>query len=212
MKRHVLVFCAHSDDQALGCGGYLSILAKEGAIVKTIICSFGEQSHPHLKPEEIKPTRVLESQRVDKLLGGSGVQFLGLKEGKFSKDIEPIKENLIARIRDFKPELILTHSSDDPHPDHRAVHKILLQLHQETKSKAEIFTFDVWNMFNLRKRHNPRLIINITNVFKKKLDAIDIFRSQRHTMFMLLWSIYVRAIFWGLRSGNRYAEVYYKVR
>ena len=209
--QHVLVFCAHSDDQAIGAGGYIAKLAKD-AEIHTIICSFGEFSHPHLKPEEIRPSRIHESQKADSLLGGNGVMFLGLTEGKFVQEFTNVEKRVIRQLREFKPDVILTHSSDDPHPDHRAVHKIVLRLHKKAKSKAEVYTFDVWNLFNLKKRKNPKLMVDITKTFKKKLDAIALFKSQRVAVTALLLSVYLRAIYWGLRMGKRYGEVYYKVR
>jgi len=210
--QRVLVFCAHSDDQALGAGGFIANLAKQGAVIRTIICSFGEFSHPHLKPEEIRPSRIVESQDADNILGGQGVMFLGLREGKFIQDFENVREKTERFIDELNPTLILTHSSDDPHPDHRAVHALLMALHAKMRLKAEMFTFDVWNLFNLKKRHNPKLMIDITPVFKKKLDAISVFKSQRVAVTVLLWSVYWRAAYWGLRMGKRYGEVYYKVR
>lgn len=213
-SRNVLVFCAHSDDQAFGAGGYIATLSKENANIRTIICSFGEQSHPHLRADEIRKIRVIESKNADRMLGGNGVMFIGLREGRFLQDINEHNrfENVANHIRDFNPDIILTHSSDDPHPDHRAVNKLLMLMYERAGLKCEVFTFDVWNLFNLTKRRNPKLVVNITQVFKKKLDALDMFRSQRHALFLLLWSVYTKAIFWGIRSGNRYAEVYYKVR
>lgn len=210
----VLVFCAHSDDQALGAGGHIANLAKRGIKVRTMICSFGEYSHPHLNKREVQKTRVIESQRADKVLGGSGVQFIGLREGRFLQDAEEkhLKENIARQIKELDPQQIYTHSIDDPHPDHRAAYKILMQAYDISGLKAEVYTFDVWNLFNLLKRRNPKLVVDITQTFKKKLDAIDAFRSQKIALIALLWSVYTKAVFWGLKRGTRYAEVYYKVR
>lgn len=214
MPKRVLVFCAHSDDQALGAGGYIAKLAKDDVKVRTIVCSFGEQSHPHLDKREIRRVRVLESKRADKILGGSGVMFLGLHEGSFEKEYDDRKlhEGLVRQIDEFKPDRILTHSPDDPHPDHRACHRLLLRLHSDLSRPCEVYTFDVWNLFNLKKRRRPKLVIDITQTFKKKIDSLSAFRSQRHAMAVLTWSIYTKGVYWGFRRGCRYAEVYYKVR
>lgn len=211
--KRVLVFCAHSDDQAIGAGGYIAKLAKEGAEVRTWICSFGEQSHPHLEKVHVRRTRVLESKKADKILGGSGVIFIGLREGKFMKDYEDRKlhDRMVKNLLALQPDLILTHASDDPHPDHRAVHRIVMQLYKDAGLRCEAYSFNVWNPFNL-KRRAPKLVVDVTATFKRKLDAIAAFKSQRTALLMLLWSVYTKAIFWGLRRRVRYAEVYYKVR
>jgi len=197
----------------LGCaGGYLSKIAKDAKIF-TIICSFGEQSHPHLKEMEISKTRVEESEAADKLIGGNGVHFLGLREGNIIKDFDDrgFEEPVIELVKGFNPTRILTHSQDDPHPDHRAVHHLLLRLHEKAAPRAEIFTFDVWNLFNL-KRRTPRLVVDITHTFKRKIDALKAFKSQRTALAFLLWSVYVRGVWWGFRKGTRYAEVFYRIR
>ncbi|MDO8660733.1 MAG: PIG-L family deacetylase, partial [Candidatus Woesearchaeota archaeon] len=83
MPQTILTICAHNDDQIVGAGGTLAKYAAEGKRIRTVICSFGESSHPHLKREIIVERRVKESLRADKILGGSGVAYFGLAEGKF---------------------------------------------------------------------------------------------------------------------------------
>lgn len=214
MSKRVLVFCAHSDDQVIGAGGYIAKLTKEGVKVKTIICSFGEKSQPHMNIKEIKKIRVLESKKADRILGSHGVMFIGLHEGNFEKDYAERKlhASILRHIQEFRPDVILTHSSDDPHPDHRACHNILLSIHKYLPASTNVYVFDVWNFFNLHKRRKPKLVIDITETFKRKIDAVGTFKSQMHAIAVLIWSIYIKAIFWGWRRGCRYAEVYYRVR
>lgn len=211
--KRVLVFCAHSDDQAIGAGGYIAKLAKEGAQIMTMVCSFGEQSHPHLERIHVRKTRVLESKKADKILSGHGVLFIGLREGKFLEDYHNRKlhAKMLHHLRTFNPDLILTHASDDPHPDHRAVYEIILRLYTDASLHCEMYSFNVWNLFNL-KRSAPKVIVDITGTFKRKLDAIAAFRSQSIALAVLLGPVYCKAIFWGWRRGCRYAECFYKVR
>jgi LmbE family N-acetylglucosaminyl deacetylase len=212
--KRVLIICAHSDDQVIGAGGTTAKLARQNAQVRTFICSFGEQSHPHLKEVEVRKMRVKESQQANHVLGGSGVIFLGMKEGHFSEEYE--KNNWFSKlhrhIQQFKPEVILTHAPDDPHPDHRAVYNMVMDIHKRGKLSCEVYVFDVWTLFNLRKRRNPKLILDISHTFARKLDALSTFKSQRVALFTLLWSVYAKAIYYGLKRGTRYAEIFYKVR
>ncbi len=215
MQRHrrVLIFCAHSDDQVFGAGGTIAKLALEGAEIKTIICSYGELTHPHLDPVEIRRTRVLESKRADEILGGNGVQFLGLAEGKFHAEFEErgLQDKLSKSLRAYKPDVIFTHSSDDPHPDHKAVHQIVLSLHKTFSSPCEVYTFDVWTFFDT-KRTQPRMVVNISKTFVRKLDALSAFKSQKVALLTLLWTVYLKSIYHGWRNGARYAEIFCKVR
>jgi LmbE family N-acetylglucosaminyl deacetylase len=212
--KRVLIICAHSDDQVIGAGGTTAKLSRQGAQIKTFICSFGEQSHPHLKEVEVRKMRVLESQRANRLLGGDDVLFLGMREGKFKTEYEQKnwRGKLLKHIHTFKPEVILTHASDDPHPDHRAVYHIVLDLHGKGKLNCEVYSFDVWTVFNLQKRRAPKLVMDISQTFARKLDALSEFKSQKVAVFTLLWSVYTKAIYYGLKRGTRYAEVFYRVR
>jgi LmbE family N-acetylglucosaminyl deacetylase len=197
----------------MGPGGTIAKLAREGAEIRTYVCSYGEMSHPHLNPIEIRRTRVLESKRADSLIGGSGIQFLGLAEGKFRQEFDErnLHQKLLRSIQQFKPDTIFTHSSDDPHPDHRVVHAIVLRIHDGLGFPCEVYTFDIWNLFNL-KRRSPKLVVDVSSTFVRKLDALSTFKSQKVALFTLLWSVYVRAIIGGLRRGVRFAEVFYRVR
>jgi LmbE family N-acetylglucosaminyl deacetylase len=212
--KRVLIICAHSDDQVIGAGGTIARLTREGVLVRTFICSFGEQSHPHLKKIDIRKTRVLESQKANHILGGKDVLFLGMREGHFLEDYNRLhwRAKLLRHIHSFKPDRIFTHSVDDPHPDHRAVHKMVQDIYVNGALKCEVYTFDVWNLFNIRKRRSPKLVVDISQTFTRKLDALSAFRSQKIALFTLLWSVYTKAIYYGLRRGVRYAEIFYKVR
>ena len=94
--KNILVFCAHSDDQILGPGGTLAKYAEEGKNVYTYIFSYGEAGLPFHKIKEAVKIRVNEAKKADKIIGGKGVVFFGLKEGKFPEEVQEKKivENL----------------------------------------------------------------------------------------------------------------------
>ncbi len=213
-EENVLVFCAHSDDQILGPGGTLAKYANEGKKIYTYIFSYGETSHPHFKREVIVELRVNEAKKADEEIKGSGVFFLGLTEGKFLEEIK--QKKLKKRIKEIIIEKdavkIFTHNSDDPHTDHKAVNKIIMECLEEIKSKADVYAFDIWNPLSIRYRRNPQLIVDISKEFKIKIKALSHFKSQRLAMIILLWSVYVKAIKNGIIHRYKLAEVFYKIR
>lgn len=212
-KERILVICAHNDDQVIGIGGTIAKYAKKGKAVKTIIFSFGVLSHPHLKPEIITKTRVRESLHSDKILGGKGITYLGLREGKFSQEIEEkgIKGVIKKIIKKEKPGKIFTHSINDAHPDHRAVHRFVKKLTKEINYKGGLYSFGVWSPVRIRGRIAPKLVVDVTDTFKTKIKAIKANKSQRMTIFSLLWNVYLKAILNGWSNNCRYAEVFYKL-
>jgi LmbE family N-acetylglucosaminyl deacetylase len=215
MEDLVLFLVAHNDDQIIGAGGTIAKYAKEGIKVVTIIFSFGEVSLPHMQEKESRKTRVKESKRAAKILGEEETYFLGLTENKFSEEIEnkDIKSKIQAIIERTQPSKIFTHSIDDPHPDHRSVYKFTLDLVDEIDYKGEVFSFNIWNFFiNFRRRDLPRMAVDITDTFKKKVEAFKKHKSQAPAMLFHMWSIYFQAFMHGLNNNCKYAEVFYKIR
>jgi LmbE family N-acetylglucosaminyl deacetylase len=213
-KNSVLVICAHSDDQIFGPGGTIAKYAKEGKKVYTVIFSYGEQSHPWYQKTYTISTRVRESIEVDKLIGGRGVIFLGLSEGKFlpqfkEKKMYPKLKKLIEK---YQPYRIFTHSLDDPLPDHRALNKCVMETIDKMKYTGEVYMFDVWNVFNFKKQNYVSIAIDISDTFKTKLKALKLFKSQIGARFMLTSSVYWKAWMNGKKNGFKYAEVFYKIR
>jgi LmbE family N-acetylglucosaminyl deacetylase len=215
---NILVIVAHSDDQALGPGGTIAKYAAEGHDVYTLIFSYGEGTHPHYKKEVIREIREEESKKADKLLGAKETIFLGTTDGKLAQEKEhpEVQEKLRKALLHYKPEKIFTHAVDEAHPDHVAVHQLLLQvydeLHAENKLTCSIFSFGIWRFFKFKRRSKPRLIVDITDTFTKKLSALKLFKSQKVAMLTLTWSVYVKAIINGYRYGTTFAEVFYKIR
>jgi LmbE family N-acetylglucosaminyl deacetylase len=210
----VLIVCAHSDDQIFGPGGTVAKYAKEGRKVHTIIFSYGEQSLPLQQKEYTIKARVKEAKDVDKYLGGAGVTFLGLEENKFAVQFNQKKmyPKLKRLILEYKPSIIFTHSVDDPLPDHRVLNKLVLETIDRMRYKCDVYMFDVWTLFNFKKRHYVKIIVDISDTFRMKVKALKMFESQKRSLVMLMWSVYVRAWLNGSEIKSKHAEVFYKIR
>lgn len=210
----VLIVCAHSDDQIFGPGGTVAKYAKEGKKVYTIIFSYGEQSLPLTKKELTIRARVKEALEVDKYLGGHGVVFLGLEETKFADQFNKKKmyPKLKKLILQYNPSIIFTHSVDDPLPDHRALNKLLLETVDRMRYKCDIYMFDVWNLFNFKKRHYVKIIVDISDTFDMKIKALKMFASQSRTLFWMMWTVYLRAWHSAREIKVKKAETFYKIR
>ncbi len=210
----VMVVAAHSDDQILGPGATLAKYAKEGKRVVTVILSYGETSHPHFKEEVIIKIRVDESQKADDVIGGYSLHFFDLKELNFQKEAlsKNVHEKLEVLVKEFSPSKIFTHSIDDPHPDHRATFHLVYSIAQAIHYEGRILSFDVWNIFPLKNRMSPKLYVDVSDTFSKKVKAMKCFKSQKLAMLSLTWLIYFRAYCHGWFSGCKYAERFYIVQ
>jgi LmbE family N-acetylglucosaminyl deacetylase len=212
----ILIFVAHSDDQVLGPGGTVAKYSAEGQDVYTFIFSYGELSHPHFKKEIITQVRIEEAVKADKLLGGKGVEFLGAGDGKIKEKHDELKEQVKNLIIKYAPTKIFTHAEDEALPDHVAVNKIVLEAYDELiKEKnitVDIYSFGIWRFFKWKQRSDPKLFVDISGYFYKKLDALQLFKSQRIAMITLKWSVYLKAFTNGFQNRTQFAEVFYKIR
>ncbi len=213
-KETIMVFCAHNDDQIIGAGGTLAKYAQEGKEIIVYIFSFGESSHPHYHKEEIIKRRVKELHNADETIGIKKSFFLGLTEGDFFNEFtkKKRKEIIVRALTEQMPTKIFTHSTDDPHKDHQAVNNIVLSIAKELMYQGEIFSFDVWNPFNLRNRNLPKLVVNIKETLPLKVKAFTCHRSQVPTLFIMIPSIYIRAFMIGLQYGQMYSEKFTKIQ
>jgi len=216
----ILVFVAHSDDQILGSGGVMAKYAKKGYDIHTVICSYGEKSHPHLQKSVISKMRDEESEKANKVIGGKKVLFLGVEEGQFMRDYKEfqLKRKMLDVIKKIKPRKIFTHAENDGHPDHRATNTMLLDIVDSLEKKPEVYAFHVWKLFNMRKKKYPKVIYDISKVFHIKMKALQEFKSQINPLSyaqftnVVYLTMYWKAFLAGRSIGTKYGEVFYKIR
>ena len=114
----MLVIGAHPDDCELKAGGLTALYRAAGHQVKYVSVTNGEAGHQTRPPAELIATRRSEADEVAALMGIE-YDILGNRDGRLLPTLDARFE-LIALIRRFQPDLILTHRPNDYHPDHRA--------------------------------------------------------------------------------------------
>jgi N-acetylglucosamine malate deacetylase 1 len=209
--KSIVVFGAHSDDQVLGVGGTIAKYAAEGYDVTTVIFSLGELTHPWLQRKHTAEMRVGESERAGKVLGSKKLLFLGLNEGKFPVEFEDRKVKILRLLKAKRPVKIFLHAPDDLHPDHRAVFDIVTNLVKEMRLETDLYSYDVWNLMNIKKQDWPKLYIDISDTFHQKMKALGEFQSQSVALTVLMGSTFLLAFFAGIHHNCRFAERFYKV-
>jgi len=213
MKETIMVFAAHSDDETIGCGGTIAKFSEEGKEVIAVVFSSGEKSSPWLKEKYLVESRKEEAKEIGRFIGSSETIFLGLKDTILMSEIENPKVNNVLKkvIQRYNPSKIFVHSKFDAHEDHRAVNKAVFRAINEIDKKKEIsvYVFEVWNVLN---ETHPRIYIDVSKTFKRKIDAMKKFKSQRVYIYTLLIPVWIRAWVSGFHAKCRFAERFYKVR
>lgn len=212
-KETVIVFSAHSDDFVIGAGGTIANYTKEGKKVIAIVMSYGEKSHVWLKKNIVQKMRSAETMEACKVLKCKAL-FFDLREGNFQEDYtaKKMEQQFLDLLNSLKPVKIFTHSSEDPHPDHRATHTITLDLYEKLSYKPEVYIYSVWNPVSFKTIY-PSLYINISKTLSTKLQALRTFHSQKiHVAYPLLLLL-LRAVRDGFKMrGARFAEKFFRIR
>lgn len=117
VQPRVLVIGAHPDDCEIKCGGTAALWAGLGFTVRFVSATNGGTGHHAIGGIELVRRRVDEAAAAARVIGIES-QVMDPTDGS----LEPTLTNrraFIRLIREFRPDLILTHRPNDYHPDHR---------------------------------------------------------------------------------------------
>lgn len=115
----MLVLGAHPDDAEFHAGGLIALYRRLGHVVKIVSVTNGAAGHHWRRPAELAAVRRTEAQRVAQLQDLE-YEVWDFPDGELQSTLE-VRRCVIAEIRRFAPDLVLTHRTCDYHPDHRAV-------------------------------------------------------------------------------------------
>lgn len=119
----VLMIGAHQDDNEINCGGLALKLVERGHEVRFLSMCNGCGGHHILSPQETTAQRAKESAAVAKYLGVT-YDVWDIDDCSLTADLAT-RRRLIVYIREFAPDLIISHRTCDYHADHRAVGQLV---------------------------------------------------------------------------------------
>ena len=119
----ILMIGAHQDDNEFRCGGLAHKLTKQGHEVRFLSCCNGCGGHHIMTAEETTKRRAAESAAVAKLLG-IRYDVWDNDDCTLVADLET-RRRMIRYIREFAPDLVISHRQNDYHADHRAVGQLV---------------------------------------------------------------------------------------
>ena len=152
MSNIVLVVAAHSDDEALGCGGTMARHVAEGDSVYALFLADGTSSRAGADPAD-QERRQQAAESARQLLGVEKYYYLDLPDNRLdSLPLIEVVQPLEAVIEELRPNIIYTHHYGDLNVDHRVAHQAVLTAcrPQPHASVKEIYAFQVmssteWN-------------------------------------------------------------------
>lgn len=175
-----LVISAHPDDAEISVGGILGNLIEDKASVGILDLTNGEPT-PHGTIE----LRAKETAAASAVLGVSWRFNLGLENRKLENSL-PNRERVASVLRLLRPRVIMTHHPMDTHPDHVAASQIVdgarfwSKLSKSNLPGAPWYPPVVLHFFSIHllSMPKPKIVIDVTSKFEKKLEAISCYESQ----------------------------------
>lgn len=206
MAESVLVIAPHPDDEAIGCGGAISLHRWRGDLVRVVFLTSGEQGIAGVPPVEACAIREAEALRAGGVLGVSGIDFLRFPDLGLDQCCQEGAARLLTILERYHPGLIYLPHPDDAHPDHEATLPMVRAACARLTGwpdPPELRAYEVWSPMT-----RPGWVEDITGVMRQKLAAIRCYRSQ---LAVFRYDRAVRGLnqYRGvLQGGSRYAEAF----
>ena len=115
---NVLVFGAHPDDCDIKAGGVAALYVQQGHRVKFVSVTNGDAGHHEMGGGSLAQRRYAEAQAAAETIGNLEYELMDNHDGELMPTLEN-RYKVIRTIREFRPDLIMTHRPNDYHPDHR---------------------------------------------------------------------------------------------
>jgi LmbE family N-acetylglucosaminyl deacetylase len=191
----ILAVGAHPDDIELGCGGTLVKSVNSGSKVIALYMSRGG------KTSDTK-IRMAESSEALKILGVTEVNFEDFPDTEIPNSFKAIDclERYAAK---YNPDIILTHSVNDMHQDHRTVGFLAMAAFRNVPKILAFETPRVRPAVFL-----PNYFVNITGCVNKKAEALHCHVSQKGKRYLAYESTVNLASFRGSQVGVDAAEAF----
>ena len=183
-NERVLAVVAHPDDAELLCAGTLARAQKEGAAIAICVLCRGDKGMPAGKIADLTAVRRKEMAASAKLLGAQ-LFTANFPDGTLA-DTPASRSKLVEIYRKFKPTLVLAHSPEDYHPDHRAASALAeaaswfcASRGHRTHSPAMQTQPALWWMDTLSMSgFNPGFYIDISRFIELKAKLLSCHNSQ----------------------------------
>ncbi len=181
-KLDILVLAVHPDDAELGCSGTILKHIALGHKVGIVDLTRGE-----LGSRGSALIREQEAAAASQVLGISIRENLDLADGFFKNDKEH-QLKVIAAIRKYQPEIIITNAYHDRHPDHGRASELvetsvflsgLVKIETRFENESQQEWRPKLTLHFIQDNYiKPDILIDITAYWDKKIESIQAYGSQ----------------------------------
>jgi 4-oxalomesaconate hydratase len=229
MSRRLLVIGAHSADFVWRAGGAIAATTRAGGTALVVALSYGERGESGelwklagQTVENVKRARHAEAERAAGILGA---ELRALDFGDYPLELGTDRIEAVSDlIREFAPDVILTHTDTDPfNPDHAAAHAAVQRARALAAGGGVASAFSTIRppglfVFEPHQpelcRFTPTLFLDITAVAELKQAAMAAMESQTYLQTYYSQRGEQRANHARRVSGNasvRFAEAFQRI-
>jgi len=185
-KLRIIAFGAHPDDCEFKAGGVAAMWAGLGHHVKFVSTTNGDIGHWRMAGGPLAKRRTAEVHKAAEILGITS-QVLDIHDGEIMPTLEN-RRTFTRLIRRWKADVVITHRTNDYHPDHRYT-GILVQ-DSSYMVTVPFFCPDTPPLsgnpvflhysdgFQDPKPFLPDVVVAIDSVIDQKIDATVVLESQ----------------------------------
>ena len=184
----ILVIGAHPDDPEFGAGGVVALYTQRGHRVRMVSLTNGDTGHHEMGGAPLARRRRSEAAAAGTCLRAEYV-VLDNHNGALLPTLD-VRKQVIRLIREFKPDLVMTHRPCDYHPDHRytaqVVHDALTQIiipnvvSDVPPLRARPVVVYLWDRFQKPYPFIPDVVVGTDEVVERKVDALHCHVSQMY--------------------------------
>ena len=211
-----LAIGAHPDDVEFALGGVVAKMAHQGKRVGIVDLTRGE-----IASRGTPESRQKEAMASAKVLGVEKRQILDLGDGQLVADLETRKK-VIEIIREERPKIVFAPHWEDLHPDHANAGRIVTEAFYPTgfinyPAEGDAYRPRVVLLYQAHFRFDPSFIVDTTDTFATKMEAVRCFASQLHDQDReepdtgishpeFLLRVEARDRYYGALIGTKYGE------
>ncbi|HYE98062.1 MAG TPA: PIG-L family deacetylase [Planctomycetota bacterium] len=182
----ILALGAHPDDCEWACGGTAAQWAAQGHRVKFVSLTNGDLGHWKTVGPTLAARRRAEVARAAEILGVAS-EVLPTPDGTLTPSLE-MRRTVARVIREYRPDIVLTHRPNDYHPDHRAAGALVQDCaylvtipHYIPEAPAldrNPLFLHFEDEFTRPTAFQADVVVAIDDVWEKKLAALEAMESQ----------------------------------
>lgn len=183
----ILFIGAHPDDCDIKGGGTAALFAAQGHQVKFIAVTNGDAGHMETGGGMLAKRRTAEAQESARRLGIAEYEVMDNHDGELMPTLEN-RMDIIRKIREWKADVVISHRTNDYHPDHRytgvlvqdaafmvGVPNVAADTPPLRKNPVFLYFEDGFQKPN---PFSPDITVDITSVIDQKIHALDAHTSQ----------------------------------